>query len=160
GELKEYKEALPYLYEYKTRNLGKPYFHNETKNVMEIGARNYGKMQEANTPVLTPDGEIPIKDINIGDLVYGEDGNTTKVIGKYDHYDKELYKVVLQDGRSIVVGADHLWGVFHRTKYKVVDTKYMLSTKYKSKRSNGYMEYAFRIPLTKPVNFVEKDLLI
>lgn len=43
GELKEYKDALPYLYEYSDRCLGKPYFYNAAKNVLEIGARNYGK---------------------------------------------------------------------------------------------------------------------
>jgi len=43
GSYKYYIPALQYLYEYKTRNLGKPLFHNEAKNVIEIGARNYGK---------------------------------------------------------------------------------------------------------------------
>lgn len=43
GQLKKYKEALPYLYEYSTKNHGKPLFYNPAKNVLEIGARNYGK---------------------------------------------------------------------------------------------------------------------
>lgn len=43
GNLKEYKEPLPYLYEYFKENLGKPYYYNTAKNVLEIGARNYGK---------------------------------------------------------------------------------------------------------------------
>lgn len=43
GTYKYYIPALEYLYEYKTQNLGKPLFYNESKNVMEIGARNYGK---------------------------------------------------------------------------------------------------------------------
>lgn len=43
GSLKEYKDALQYLYQYKKSNLGKPLFHNTAKNVLEIGARNYGK---------------------------------------------------------------------------------------------------------------------
>lgn len=43
GELKQYKSALEYLYEYQTSNLGKPLFYNTALNVVEIGARNYGK---------------------------------------------------------------------------------------------------------------------
>lgn len=43
GDLKEYKEPLPYLYEYFEENLGKPYYYNTAKNILEIGARNYGK---------------------------------------------------------------------------------------------------------------------
>jgi len=43
GKLKEYIDALPYLYKYFDKNLGKPLFFNAAKNVIEIGARNYGK---------------------------------------------------------------------------------------------------------------------
>lgn len=43
GQLKKYKPALEYLYEYKNTNLGKPLFYNPAKNNIEIGARNYGK---------------------------------------------------------------------------------------------------------------------
>lgn len=43
GELKEYVDPLEYLYKYFDRNYGKPFYHNEAKNVLEIGARNYGK---------------------------------------------------------------------------------------------------------------------
>lgn len=43
GQFKKYKNALEYLYEYSDRNLGKPLFYNHAKNVIEIGARNYGK---------------------------------------------------------------------------------------------------------------------
>jgi hypothetical protein len=43
GELKEYKESLKYLYEYKSSNLGKPLYYNEAKNVIDIETRNIGK---------------------------------------------------------------------------------------------------------------------
>lgn len=43
GELKEYKDSLKYLYEYKNSNLGKPLYYNEAKNVIEVSARNLGK---------------------------------------------------------------------------------------------------------------------
>lgn len=43
GELKEYKDALKYLYEYKSSNLGKPLYYNEAKNVIDIETRNIGK---------------------------------------------------------------------------------------------------------------------
>jgi hypothetical protein len=43
GTLKEYKDALEYLYEYKKENLGKALFHNDALNVVDIEARNLGK---------------------------------------------------------------------------------------------------------------------
>lgn len=43
GELKQYKPALEYLYEYPKECLGKPLFHNDALNVVDIEARNLGK---------------------------------------------------------------------------------------------------------------------
>jgi hypothetical protein len=43
GTLKEYKDALEYLYEYQDRNLGKPLYHNQVSNVIDIECRNIGK---------------------------------------------------------------------------------------------------------------------
>src|SRR5690606_24067435 len=43
GEFKKYKPVLEYLYQYFDKCLGKPYYYNFATNVMEIGARNYGK---------------------------------------------------------------------------------------------------------------------
>lgn len=42
-DLKEYREPVEYLYTYFKENLGKPLYYNTAKNVLEIGARNYGK---------------------------------------------------------------------------------------------------------------------
>lgn len=43
GQLKKYKDALEYLYEYPTRNLGKPLYLNSALNVCDIECRNIGK---------------------------------------------------------------------------------------------------------------------
>jgi hypothetical protein len=43
GELKKYKPPLELLYEYKTKNLGKPLFLNYAYNNVDIEARNLGK---------------------------------------------------------------------------------------------------------------------
>lgn len=43
GTLKTYKPVLVYLYEYQTKNLGKPYFYNTSYNLIDIECRNIGK---------------------------------------------------------------------------------------------------------------------
>lgn len=43
GELKRYKPALEYLYQYFDKNLGKPYFYNPALNIADIECRNIGK---------------------------------------------------------------------------------------------------------------------
>lgn len=160
GDLKEYKEPLPYLYSYFTENLGKPYYYNTAKNVLEIGARNYGKDLEENTLLHGEHGLFPIKDVKKGDRIYDDSGKLTTVLDRIDFNDQVQYEITLQDGRKILCGKGHKWAVYHRTKYKVVDLEYILSTKYKSQRSNGYWEYAFRLPLTKPIDYKEKEFIL
>lgn len=160
NKLKKYRDPLPYLYEYYDRNLGKPYYYNEAKNVLEIGARNYGKDLEENTLLHGEHGLFPIKDVKKGDRIYDDSGKLTTVLDRIDFNDQVQYEITLQDGRKILCGKGHKWGVYHRTKYKVVDLDYIMSTKYKSKRSNGYWEYAFRLPLTKPVDYTEKEFIL
>ncbi len=43
GSYKTYKPPLEYLYEYQTKNLGKPLYYNQAKNVVDIEARDMGK---------------------------------------------------------------------------------------------------------------------
>jgi hypothetical protein len=43
GELKKYKEALEYLYEDKTQELGKPLYQNLALNVIDVESRGLGK---------------------------------------------------------------------------------------------------------------------
>lgn len=43
GELKTYKPALEYLYEYKERDLGKPLFYNQALNLVDVESRGGGK---------------------------------------------------------------------------------------------------------------------
>lgn len=160
GSLKEYKDALQYLYQYKKSNLGKPLFHNTAKNVLEIGARNYGKDLEENTLLLYKDGSYPIKDVKVGDEIYDDNGNLVKVTHKFDFKDQEQYEITFQDGRKIICGGGHKWDVYYNSKYRTVDLNFILSKKWKTTRKNGYPEYLFRIPTTKSVNYSEKEFKI
>ena len=67
---------------------------------------------EINTLIPTPNGFVPIKNLKVGDEVFGPDGYPTKVIGKSEvWHDRELYSAVTSDGEEILCDAQHLWGV-------------------------------------------------
>jgi phosphate starvation-inducible protein PhoH and related proteins len=70
-----------------------------------------GRAQPLTSPVLTPDGFVPIGDLRIGDLVIGSDGRPTPVLGVYPQGRKEVYRVRAQDGASTLCCAEHLWRV-------------------------------------------------
>lgn len=70
-----------------------------------------GKMQDLKEPVLTPRGWVPIGDLRIGDEVFTPKGTRAKVNGLFFHSQKPLYRVTTHDGRSTLVGGEHLWQV-------------------------------------------------
>ena len=79
-----------------------------------VAAPGLGKSLEENTPVLTPQGYRPIKDLQIGDKVISVDGKPTTVTAIYRHYNKSLYRVKFMYGGECVCCDEHLWTV--RTK--------------------------------------------
>ena len=79
-------------------------------SLLVVGATSTGKLCDVNTPVPTPNGFVKLGDIEVGDIVFDENGNQTLVIGAYDpEYDLKSYEVVFSDGSVIVAGGDHLW---------------------------------------------------
>jgi hypothetical protein len=75
-----------------------------------VMSRSSGKALDINTPISTPDGLKPIKDIKIGDYVLGGDLKPTKVIQTSDIFlGNECYNLLFDDGENIVADENHLW---------------------------------------------------
>ena len=118
-----------------------------------------GRAQPLTSPVLTPDGFVPIGSLRVGDLVTGSDGCPTPVIGVYPQGRKEVYRVRTQDGASTVCCAEHLWQV--RTPEdrrsgkpgRVLETREMIG---KLRRAH---QHRYEVPLlSAPVEFEEQDV--
>ena len=77
-----------------------------------------GKALENNELVLTPQGWRRMGDLRLGDQVMAVDGTPTSVVGVYPQGERELYRVTLDDGCSVVVDGDHLWQTTTRSERK------------------------------------------
>lgn len=63
-------------------------------------------------PVYMPDGSVFKKrngSLEVGDYVFNRLGKPVKVTGVYHRGLKDVYRVTLDDGRSVVVDGSHLW---------------------------------------------------
>jgi phosphate starvation-inducible PhoH-like protein len=116
-----------------------------------------GKALKSSEPVLTPCGWVAIGDLEIGEQVYGEDGEICSVVGVYPQGMKDIYTVSFDDGASIECSLDHLWSViprrWQRSKRKVMTTGEIIDRGFKPKQR-------VIIPVVKPVIFREKTVLI
>jgi len=130
---------------------------------MYIASRGFGKMLKSDELIRVKNGWKKIKDISVGDMIYGGDGNLTKVVQKTDlQKNLKMYRLTLRDGRTIDACEDHQWKVFsHKNKkWEVKKTKDMLDFKRsrKGKKSNG-TEYLYALPINEAlIHEKEKDI--
>lgn len=146
----------------KARNLEQELFmdllHDESVGAKVVcGPFGSGKAVDVDTILPTPDGNKRAGDIKEGDYLFARDGTPTKVIGVFPQGAKQKYKVSFQDGRVAYCCKDHLWSYYtSKGNLKTISVEEMLQKGIKQP-SGGYR---FRIPLTEPVEYQEKELEI
>lgn len=130
---------------------------------LKSASTSAGKAIPNYTLIPMADGNFKqVKDIQIGDYVIGDDGFPTKIIGRYPQdQPKEIYKVILADGRIAECCEDHLWQYSYASHMKrenrVESVKEILRRTEKLTFKAG-KAYRYRIPLNKPVQYKEKEL--
>ena len=62
-------------------------------------------------PVATPNGWVPIGELQVGDLVFSEHGQLTEVVNISDYEESLTWEVVFTDGSSVRCDDQHLWKV-------------------------------------------------
>ena len=138
-----------------------------------IGPLSFGKALADDENVVTPDGYVQIKNLKVGDYVIGSNGKPSKVIGVYPQGERDIYKVVFSDKTSCRCDKEHLWNVnslkqrWHKTRcngkrvhtpdnsFKTMTLKEIME---EGLYKNGVRN--FKIPMTQPVEFTEKELKI
>ena len=148
-----------------------------------VGRKN-GKAISLATDIPTPQGWKKMRDIHVGDYVFGKDGKPTRVLVESEIFHKPMYEVEFEDGEIIKASADHLWTVQTKksraafresawrgeTNAKLIyrvnkgwfeTTTENMAKDYAHVRADGKgKEYKYRVPMCKPVEYPERELLI
>lgn len=94
----------------------------EKKGLGMFGTRRFGKALLDSELIYTPYGSKKMGFADIGDIIYGDDGKLTTIVGVYPQGFVDMYKVTFEDGRSIVCCGQHQWKVKYHGDYKVMST--------------------------------------
>lgn len=95
----------------------------DKKGLGMFGTRRFGKALLDSELIYTPHGSKKIGFADIGDIIYGDDGKLTTIVGVYPQGFVDTYKVTFEDGRSVVCCGQHQWKVKYHGDYKVMSTK-------------------------------------
>lgn len=161
---------LPTEFEYKT----KPFEHQKigfdyglTHDRWLLGdEQGLGKALALSTKVYTPSGYKLMRDIQVGDYVFGKDGRPTKVTAVYNHSNVDMYKITFSDGVSIECCKDHLWEINDQHGKKVVDTEWFTKkdqfgrVRKDNLFSTGSKSYKYWIDRCEPIQFDYQNIPI
>lgn len=121
-----------------------------------------GKALSLDTKIYTPNGYKLMRDIQVGDYVFGKDGKPTQVIATYNHHNVDMYRITFSDGVSIDCCKDHLWEIHDQHGTKVVDTAwFMKPDQFGVIRKDNLCWrgiYKYWIDRCQPVEFTPRDV--
>lgn len=82
------------------------------RNMIFEGNAGTGKALLDDTVIPTTTGFKQVKDVKVGDQLFGSDGKATTVNGVYPQGKHIVWKVLLRDGRTVKCNGEHIWTVF------------------------------------------------
>lgn len=132
--------------------------------VSEIyGKEGSGKAQPLDCKVLTPEGWTTIGELEIGSVVYSQDGTKTSVIGIFPQGKLDTYKVKFSDKSETRCCEDHLWTVqcisdYYKNNYETLSLKEIIENGLTQKIKT--LQYKYRIPQNEIIDFDTKNLSI
>lgn len=104
-----------------------------------VGGAQVGKALWVHTPIATPSGWTSMGKLRVGDVIFAETGKPCRVTFATDvMHDHECFRVIFDDGTSIIADADHNWFCDDDVKKcsRVVTTKEIAATvKYRTIRN-------------------------
>ena len=103
----------------------------------ELASRGKGKAHPYNEIVYTPEGRKQWKDIQVGDYLFGDNGNLTKVLDIPFDDKAPIYEVELSSGHKIKCSEGHLWKVYSHCRGKIIISTKELLNLYKRPRKTG-----------------------
>lgn len=122
----------------------------QIKQVLMMLARKCGKALSLDTEIPTPGGWRLMRDIHVGDVVFGQDGKPSTVIAESEIFDKPMYFVTFEDGATIKASGDHVWTVRRDNSEPWQD----LTTETIADTLGTRLYY---VPACEPVRYEEKE---
>ncbi len=128
-----------------------------------LASRGKGKAHPYSQIVYTPEGAKLWGDIQVGDVLFGDDGNLTRVTEIPFDAEEKIYTVTLADGRKLQCTSGHNFYVRDSRKHphmRVADLWEIMHTDYAHKRKDGGIEYYYALPNNNKVEFNFRRVLI
>lgn len=123
-----------------------------TDNCIINAKPGWGKAQPKGSKIRVPGGWVNIEDITIGQKVITPANKRATVIDKFYSSNEPIYKITLQDGRTVKASGNHLWKAINRNGLEI------LLTTEEMQKNSYFKAKRLYLPLTKPIDEAEIEL--
>jgi hypothetical protein len=106
---KEIIEGLPHLHRFKWYQWAHDFFHSHNRMTLLCAANQISKDLAVDTEIPTPNGFKRMGELQIGDIVFAQTGEQTKIVDVPYRGKGPGYKVIFTDGVEIIAGPNHEW---------------------------------------------------
>lgn len=104
------------------------------------GGTGAGKALHKETEIPTPDGFKTVNDLNVGDVIFDEKNDITKILEKYCPMDPKCYELEFKTGQKVKASGGHLWKVNFHGVEEIVTTEDI----YSIYNSNSNFKYSIQ----------------
>lgn len=104
----------------------------------------------------TPDGIKSWGDIEVGDRVFGSNGEPTNVTAKYPSKEHDFYKITFSDGSTTYAGLEHQWNITTRSDRDKGRPSHTVTTE----DMLGNLNRKYQIPMCDAVSYPEMQHII
>jgi|SRR5271166_44062 len=136
------------------------------------GRRGCGKMLSLDTDIPTPTGFVKLKELQVNDEIFDEQGDICKVVALHPIDEKPVsYRLTFDEGSTVDACKDHLWLTWDKrarkaygtgpnpTIHPAIRTTEQIANTVKTKTLK-YVETNHSIPCAKALSYREQTLLI
>lgn len=121
-----------------------------------------GKALPNSVLIPTPDGQKKVGDVKKGDYLFDAFGKPTKVLEIFPQGEKEVWQLTFKDGRTARCCEEHLWSYVRENFSGDKKERREFETKTLEEINNDNLQnknggFKYLIPLTEPVDYVEKE---
>ena len=118
-----------------------------------VARTNSGKAQPLWSHVLTPSGWRQIGDLEIGDVVVGQNNDNGKVLRIFPQGIKEFYRITFDDDTYAECCDDHLWNVLDASRRQRSNPLYGQYLTLTTKEIRSTMNKKYSIDISEPIEF-------
>lgn len=161
--MKHHLRVEPYKYQEEGMEFGL-----EKKRLLIGDEPGLGKSQSLDSLLSTPNGFIRMKDVYLGQEIFGQNGEIYNVIGIFPQGKLPVYAVTFSDNTTCECSLDHLWNVrdsnrrlrgkgwITKTLKDILDSGLTLKSNHKRGLSGRKPILKWEIPICSPVDFPKK----